>query len=125
MYQNNYGYYNQQPRTTSMYTAAGLKGRPVASFEEVRASAIDFDGSIFYFPDLTNRRIYTKQINPDGTVSMNLYELREMPQAEPVAIDTSMYITREEFEKVIAELRAVAQSQPVAVTAPPQTDYKF
>lgn len=53
--------------------ALGLKGRPVASIEEARASIIDFDGSTFYFPDLTNQRIYTKQINMDGTVSLNVY----------------------------------------------------
>jgi hypothetical protein len=57
----------------------GLKGRLVSSLEEARATSIDFDGSIFYFPDLANRRIYTKQINLDGTATLNMYELREMP----------------------------------------------
>jgi hypothetical protein len=41
--------------------------RPVSSIEEVRAASIDFDGSVFYFSDLANKRIYTKQINLDGT----------------------------------------------------------
>jgi hypothetical protein len=54
-----------------------LKGRPVASFEEARATTIDFDGSTFFFPDLANKRIYTKQINLDGTASLYVYELRE------------------------------------------------
>jgi hypothetical protein len=58
---------------------AYLKGRLVSSLEEARATSIDFDGSIFYFPDLANRRIYTKQINLDGTATLNMYELREMP----------------------------------------------
>ncbi len=57
----------------------GLKGRPVASIEEARASIIDFDGSVFYFPDLANKRIYTKQINIDGTASLFVYELKEIP----------------------------------------------
>jgi hypothetical protein len=57
----------------------GLKGRLVSSLEEARATSIDFDGSVFYFPDLANRRIYTKQINLDGTATLNMYELREMP----------------------------------------------
>jgi hypothetical protein len=43
-----------------------IKGRPVASIEEVRALPIDFDGSIFYFPDMSNNRIYTKQIGLNG-----------------------------------------------------------
>lgn len=76
-----------------------LKGRPVASLEEVRATGIDFDGSIFYFPDLANKRIYTKQINLDGTASLNMYELKEIPPETP--INTSMYITREEFDAAI------------------------
>jgi hypothetical protein len=51
----------------------------VSSLEEARATSIDFDGSIFYFPDLANRKIYTKQINLDGTATLNMYELRELP----------------------------------------------
>jgi hypothetical protein len=51
----------------------------VSSIEEARASSIDFDGSIFYFPDLANKRIYTKQINLDGTSSLKVYELKELP----------------------------------------------
>ena len=54
--------------------------RPVSSIDEVKASVIDFDGSVFYFPDLANKKIYTKQINLDGTASLNMYELKEIPQ---------------------------------------------
>ena len=89
MYQNGYNYYPQSQNPylnrympTNQYTQQlqGLKGRPVSSLEEVRATGIDFDGSVFYFPDLANRRIYTKQINLDGTASLNMYELKEIPQ---------------------------------------------
>ena len=76
----------------------GLKGRPVASIEEARASSIDFDGSVFFFPDLANRRIYTKQINLDGTASLNVYELKEIPIETN---NTGNYITREEFENTL------------------------
>jgi hypothetical protein len=68
MYQNqpqyNSGYYippqNSYMRTPLPQTPVMLKGRPVSSIEEVKASAIDFDGSVFYFPDVANKRIYTK-----------------------------------------------------------------
>jgi hypothetical protein len=50
----------------------------VASFDEVRATSIDFDGTMFYFPDLANKRIYTKQINMDGTAAINVFELKEI-----------------------------------------------
>lgn len=88
-----------------------LKGRPVSSIEEVRAVSIDFDGSVFYFPDLANKRIYTKQINLDGTSLLNVYELKALPP-EPV-INPSQYVTREEFETTLTQLKQLLESQPV------------
>lgn len=115
MYQN-YNYYPQQPQTQqTAYTPRsqiqpinpqlGLKGRPVSSLEEARATTIDFDGSIFYFPDLANRKIYTKQINMDGTASLKMYVLQEMPVENLNGVNTSAFITRDEFESVINQLR--------------------
>ena len=76
--------------------------RPVSSIEEVRAVSIDFDGSVFYFSDLANKRIYTKQINLDGTALLNMYELKEVPiQENSGVIDTSNFITRGEFEETM------------------------
>ena len=80
---NNQSYYQPQRTNTIIPPAqqqqafVGLKGRPVSSLEEARAAAIDFDGSVFFFPDLANKRIYTKQINLDGTASMNMYEYKK------------------------------------------------
>ena len=108
----NYNYYpqNSQPSGVPAYSQnylrpaqpqIGLKGRMVTSLEEARATSIDFDGSVFYFPDLANKRIYTKQINMDGTASLNVYELRELSvennKAQYVA-STENFVTREEFE---------------------------
>lgn len=109
-----YNYYRQQPYQTrpatyqpQMPIQQGLKGRPVSSIEEARAASIDFDGSIFYFPDVANNCIYTKQINMDGSASLNVYELRKIPlQNMPVNIDTASFITRDEFEQAIARLRS-------------------
>ena len=126
----NYNYYPQQNvQTPPQYQPrayqqaplqpAGLKGRLVSSFEEARATSIDFDGSVFYFPDLANRRIYTKQINIDGTASLYVYELRETPvQREDSVLVPSVekFVTREEFERVLAELRQ-KPTEP-AVSAP-------
>lgn len=112
-------FYQQQPYQTrptyqsqqipmTMPIQQGLKGRPVASVEEARAASIDFDGSIFYFPDIANNCIYTKQINMDGSASINVYELKKMPlqSSVPVNIDTTSFITRDEFEQAIARLRS-------------------
>jgi len=89
----------------------GIKGRPVASLEEARASMIDFDGSVFYFPDLANRRIYTKQINMDGTATMNIYELKEMP-IEEKQIAPKDFVTRDEFNLAITQLREALTQMP-------------
>ena len=136
MYQN-YNYYpQQQPQTqqipqqqqyyqTSAYLRQappqiGLKGRLVASLEEARATSIDFDGSVFYFPDLANKRIYTKQINIDGTASLYVYELREMPvQKEDSGFVPSVekFVTREEFERVLQQLALLQKPTEPAVSA--------
>ena len=107
------GYLRQAPPQVT------LKGRLVSSLEEARATSIDFDGSVFYFPDLANKRIYTKQINIDGTASLYVYELREIPIEENKSSfvpSVEKFVTREEFERVLAELRQKPTEQ--AVPAP-------
>lgn len=123
--QTNYGNVNSTIPQFQMMTQ-GLKGRPVSSFEEARAMTIDFDGSTFFFPDLANKRIYTKQINMDGTASLFVYELREQP-VEPTNSNNMNYITREEFEQVIEELRAAHKGTigAAAPTATAKSESKF
>lgn len=86
-----------------------LKGRLVSSIDEARAAPIDFDGSVFYFPDLANQKIYTKQINMDGTATLNMYELKELPISSPTGVDNSNFVTREELEKILIQLRSDLQ----------------
>ena len=110
MYQSSYGaqgYYPQQIQQLQQpqQTMALIKGRPVSSIEEARAIPIDFDGSVFYFPDIANRRIYTKQINLDGTSTLNMYELTEIPKVVPVMTENGNYVTREEFEQALTQLK--------------------
>ena len=104
MYQQSaYGYYpnNMSLGASRTLTAQslGLKGRPVSSLDEVRATSIDFDGSIFYFPDLSNQKIYTKQINMDGTATLRVYELSELPNvtSETTLNTNENLVTRDEF----------------------------
>lgn len=129
MYPQN-SYYFQQSPLPSYYatqiqqqTQPALKGRPVSSFEEARAMTIDFDGSTFFFPDTANKRIYTKQINMDGTSSLLVYELVQSPTEQKNS--QADYVTREEFDKAIQEIHSLytkaapqtASSQPVGGTA--------
>ena len=74
----------------------GLKGRPVASIEEARASMIDFDGSTFYFPDAAKKNIYAKRINIDGTSTLETYTLQEQP-----FVPEPQYVTMETFKETI------------------------
>lgn len=106
---NNQSYYQPQrtntiipPSQQSQPAFIGLKGRPVSSLEEARAAAIDFDGSVFFFPDLANKRIYTKQINLDGTASMNMYEYKEVPTE---AFNSSNFVTRQEFDETLNDIK--------------------
>ena len=125
MYNNTYT--TQQQQTYPNYVVnrpiyqqpLGIKGRPVASIEEARASIIDFDGSIFYFPDLANKRIYTKQINMDGTVILNVYELKTAP------IEHENFITREEFEAFVNSLQLPVSTESVAQTPPQPIQLNF
>ena len=132
----NYNYYPQQTQqqvrpvmTQPAYQSymqpgqlpMSLKGRLVSSLEEARASSIDFDGSVFYFPDLANKRIYTKQINIDGTASLYVYELREMPvQKEDSSFVplVEKFVTREEFERVLEYIKTLQKPTEPAASAP-------
>ena len=104
-----YNYYPQQMNqyggNAMMQPQPGLKGRPVSSLEEARVANIDFDGSLFIFPDVANKRIYTKQINLDGTASMKVYSQVEDAPPAPA------YVTREEFDSVIKNLELTFSKQ--------------
>ena len=130
---SNYNYYPQQTQVAQQqpiyqmptYRQAppqvGLKGRLVSSLEEARATSIDFDGSVFYFPDLANKRIYTKQINIDGTASLYVYELREIPiekETSGFVPSIEKFVTREEFEQVLQQLQLLQKPTEPAAPAP-------
>lgn len=110
-------YYYQPPRVnTSLQQTPFLKGRPVSSLDEVRAATIDFDGSVSFFPDLANGKIYTKQCNIDGTAQLNMYELKEIP-LNSTGVD---YVTREEFNKAMQDIKT-ALTPKTKIEQPVQT----
>ena len=114
-----YNYYpQQQTATTSIRSISNpfpLKGHPVSSLEEAKASSIDFDGTIFFFPDIANKKIYTKQVGLDGIAQLNMYELKPLP-AEPSLGD---YITRSEFNQTLEAL--IQKIQPKESEEKPST----
>lgn len=83
-----------------------LKCRPVSSKEEARAYQIDLDGSLWVFTDVGNDKIYTKQVNNDGTATFKTYCFAK--DENPYDIGGE-YVTKEEFNRVIQTLMAVMQ----------------
>ena len=104
----NYMYSNmQQQMVRPAYPSSGLYSnriRPVSSLEEARASVIDFDGSVFYFPDAANKKICTKQINLDGTSLLNMYVLQEIPTTPQPEQLADTYVSKDEFQQTISLL---------------------
>jgi hypothetical protein len=117
---NNYygAYYQQMPQQRIVNFGEQqpqnffLRGRPVSSIEEAKASSIDFDGSTFYFPDVANKRIYTKQIGPNGNAIMYMYEQKEIVDKNAEA---ATYATKEELQNAIEELKKIIENQKVMV----------
>lgn len=96
VYPNYYGVNQQQQMQQT------LKGRPVSSYDEAKASMIDLDGSLFVFTDITNKRIYTKQILLDGSAEFKTYVLQEQKESnKEVNEDTNGYVLKRDFEKAI------------------------
>lgn len=103
-----------------------LKCRAVTSIDEAKAAMIDLDGSIFVFTDFGNKHIYTKQINLDGTATLNTYTLEETPVSSPVSPtvkteNTTKFVEQQEFidkynelyddiDRIFADLKAVKEN---------------
>ena len=99
-------YENYMVRNTSQNAIQFLKCRPVSSREQARAAQIDLDGSLWVFTDVANGKIYTKQINTDGTATFKTYTFT----TDEDPYDNSEYVTKKEFNKVIQDLMAAVQS---------------
>lgn len=84
-----------------------IKGRPVANEEEANAAMIDFDGSLFVFPDKAHGKIYTKQLGMDGNIVFLRYVLeQQVPMQNPNIIQEQpqAFVTVDAFNKTIDEV---------------------
>lgn len=99
---NNYQMQNSQ----QMGTMQVLKGRPVSSYDEAKASMIDLDGSLFVFTDIANNCIYTKQILLDGSAELKTYVLQERKQNETKQSGEANagYVLKKDFDRTVKEL---------------------
>lgn len=83
-----YPQFAQQPMgqgITQPQAPVYIKCRAVTSIDEAKAAMIDLDGSLNVFTDIPHRKIYTKQINLDGTASLNTYSLDDPAPSVPTA----------------------------------------
>lgn len=97
-----YGAQNPQPQVM-------IKGRPVSNEEEANAAMIDYDGSLFIFPDKAHGKIYTKQLGLDGNIIFCRYSLEVAGGsvgAETPGPDLSIYPTREEVKQELSGLHS-------------------
>lgn len=90
---------------------AFVKCRAVTSFDEAKAAMIDLDGSLHVFTDIGNGKIYTKQINLDGTATLNVYSRVDgntpIPTPTPV-VDNSpkeSFVSQSLFEQTVNSLK--------------------
>lgn len=101
---NNYQMQNNQ----QMGAMQVLKGRPVSSYDEAKASMIDLDGSLFVFPDIANKRIYTKQIMLDGSAELKVYALQDGIGSDvkhECVEEKEGYVLKRDFDKAVRDLK--------------------
>ena len=100
---NNYQMQNTQQMGTQMQV---IKGRPVSSYDEAKASMIYLDGTLFVFTDIANHCIYTKQILLDGSAELKTYVLQEQKQNETKRSGelNEGYVLKKDFDITVKEL---------------------
>lgn len=92
----------------SVQPQQAIKGRPVSSYDEAKASMIDLDGSLFVFPDVANKRIYTKQIMLDGSADFRVYVLQEQGSSDvkqEQEMEQGAYVLKKDFDKVVSDFK--------------------
>ena len=100
------GYSQPMPQQTSSAVPL-LKGRPVSNEEEANAAMIDFDGSLFVFPDKAHGKIYTKQLGLDGNIIFLRYSLEQPSGTTPVvepSIAMEGYVKVEDLNQRLEEI---------------------
>lgn len=89
-----------------------IKGRPVSNEEEANAAMIDFDGSLFVFPDRAHGKIYTKQLGLDGNIVFTRYSLdtaqqpSPQPEMPPEQSPEALYVKKDDLNKELNEIKS-------------------
>lgn len=89
-----------------------IKGRPVSNYDEAKAAMIDLDGSLFMFPDVANKKIYTKQIMLDGTAELKTYVLQEQNSSNGYVTQSDLKIAMNQLRKELGGVEHVTADVP-------------
>ncbi len=113
--------YQQQAAYQQQQQQLALKGRPVSSVEEAKAAQIDFDGSLFIFPNVAGNEIYTRKFGQDGLVAFNTYALVDSntPKGNIEQVQTQVpnYVTYDQLEKTVSELKKKIENDVLDIIA--------
>ena len=107
-FDNYMGVYQQQQQPQNHF----FKCRPVSSKEEARACQIDLDGSLWIFTDPTHQRIYTKQIQTDGSAAFKTYVYQE-EQENTYGDD---YVTKNDLARTVEYIMSLIPAQQMTNT---------
>ena len=95
-YNNQIPMMNNQPNIGSVVI-------PVGGIEEVKAYPTDFSGNITYFNDITNGKIYTKQLNLEGISEIKSYSLDNSPIDNPSA----MQVNKQQYDLLAKRINEI------------------
>ena len=95
---------NQQPLTQNLpqYNQSVLQGKSVDSIDVVKATDVNLDGSVCYFPLIDGSAIITKQLQQDGTSKMIVYR----PVIDETEKKQPRYLTQEDLDGQIKNLNS-------------------
>ena len=79
----------------------------VASFDEVKSAAVDYDGSLNVFVDTQQDRIYTKQFTNERKVDSKVFILSK---DEPREISPANFATKDDLEVLLSEVAELKDS---------------
>lgn len=93
---------NQQPLTQNLpqYNQSVLQGKSVDSIDVVKATDVNLDGSVCYFPLIDGSAIITKQLQQDGTSKITIYK----PIQEEENVPQPKYVTENDLKKEIGKI---------------------
>ena len=93
---------NQQPLTQNLpqYNQSVLQGKSVDSIDVVKATDVNLDGSVCYFPLIDGSAIITKQLQQDGTSKITIYK----PIQEEENVQQPKYVTESDLKKEIGKI---------------------